>query len=181
MVDTLGFHYEAYRAVFEGIGIRLLPEEFYPHLGGKAAEAIPLFLAGRDSPISINVIHERKKRVIAGLFAKGEITVLPAAGFLMLLHGRLPIALVSSGAREGIELLLERLGWTTYFDIIITGEDTPMSKPDPMPYLLAAEKLGIAPNHIAVFEDTPAGLISAKRAGMSVFDASLNLKPTFGA
>ena len=175
MVDTLGSHYEAYRVVFESLGINLLPEEFYSNLGGKATEAIPLFLGGRQSPISIQEIHTQKKEIIADLFTNGTTRILPTAGFLPLFHGRVPLALVSSGAREGIELLLKRLGWTKYFDVIVTGEDTPKSKPDPMPYLLAAEKLGIAPNHIAAFEDTTAGLESARRAGMTVYDVGSNI------
>jgi sugar-phosphatase len=41
-------------------------------------------------------------------------------------------------------------------------------KPDPEPYLLAATRLGVAPADCLVFEDAPAGIESALRAGCTV-------------
>jgi beta-phosphoglucomutase len=174
LVDTLHLHYEAYRQVFESIGLSFSKESFYSNIGGKATETIPLFLDGRTPPITIGEIHQRKKNVIAGLFAEATLRVLPTANFLPVFVGRLPLALVSSGSRPGIEQLLGRLGWFDFFEVIVTGEDTSQSKPSPEPYLLAAKKLGIDSTHIAVFEDSVAGIESAKRAGMSVFDVSGN-------
>lgn len=176
LVDTLHLHYEAYRQVFDLIGLSLSEEQFYSNIGGKATEAIPLFLAGREAPLTVEEIHQRKKTVIAGLFRDAPLHVLPAANFLPLLAGHLPLALVSSGSRPGIEQLLGRLGWFDIFKVIVTGEDTPLSKPSPLPYLHAAKKLGIDPARIAAFEDTSAGIESAKSAGMSVFDVSGNTR-----
>jgi beta-phosphoglucomutase len=174
LVDTLHLHYEAYRQVFDFMGLTLSEEQFLSNIGGKATEAIPLFLAGRRASLAVEEIHQRKKMVVADLFLDAPLHVLPAANFLPLLAGRLPLALVSSGSRPGIEQLLNRLGWFDYFKVIVTGEDTTLSKPSPMPYLLAAEKLGLDPADIAAFEDTVAGIESAKSAGMSVFDVSAN-------
>lgn len=174
LVDTLHLHYEAYRQVFEFMDLTLSKDQFYSNIGGKATEAIPLFLAGREASLTVEEIHQRKKQVVSGLFLDAPLRVLPAAKFLPLFNGRLPLALVSSGSRPGIEQLLGRLGWFDFFDVIITGEDTAQSKPSPMPYLLAAEKLQLDPSNFAAFEDTPAGIESAKRAGMHVFDVSSN-------
>ncbi len=41
-------------------------------------------------------------------------------------------------------------------------------KPDPEPYLLAAERLGLAAADCLVFEDAPAGITSALQAGCRV-------------
>jgi len=172
LVDTLHLHYKAYRLVFESMDLTLSKHDFHSNIGGKATDAIPLFLGGRTSILSVSEIHKRKKAIIADLFINAPLTVLPTARFLPLFAGRLPLALVSSGSRPGILQLLARLGWMEYFNVIVTGEDTPKSKPNPMPYLLAAEKLGISPSHIAAFEDTDAGLISARSAGMIAFDVS---------
>ena len=174
LVDTLHLHYEAYRRVFESMEVELTENDFYENIGGKATEAIPLFLRDRPAPLTISEIHARKKEVIVELFRAAPLQVLPTARLLPIFHGTLPMALVSSGARPGILQLLERLGWADFFDVLVTGEDTPRSKPDPMPYLLAAEKLGVSPENIAAFEDTGAGLDSAKRSGMSVFDVGGN-------
>ncbi len=52
--------------------------------------------------------------------------------------------------------------------VVVATEDTPRGKPDPAPYLLAAERLGVAPEACVAFEDSRAGVLSAKAAGMRV-------------
>lgn len=174
LVDTMPLHYEAYRQVFNTLGLELSEEHFYKNIGGKASETIPLFLAGRDPGIPVMEIHHRKKQVISTLFQDAPLKVCPAARFLPIFKKILPIALVSAGSRPGIMQLLTRLGWSHYFDVIITGEDTERSKPDPMPYLLASSRLQVAPDLTAVFEDTASGLESARRAGMIAFNVCDN-------
>src|SRR5579871_1489450 len=96
LVDTLHLHYEAYRRVFETMDLSLTAEDFYLNLGGKALEAIPLFLRGRPAKWTIEEIHLRKKEAIAELFETAPLRILPAARFLPLFAGQLPTALVSS-------------------------------------------------------------------------------------
>lgn len=78
------------------------------------------------------------------------------------------LALVSSSPREEVEMVLEKFALKKYFKVIITADDITKGKPDPEPYLLASEKLGIAPENCVVFEDSLNGIASAKAAGMRV-------------
>ena len=50
-------------------------------------------------------------------------------------------------------------------DVVVFAGDTPIGKPDPAPYLLAAERLGVDPADCLVVEDAPAGLAAATAAG----------------
>lgn len=52
--------------------------------------------------------------------------------------------------------------------LLVGAEDVEHGKPDPEPYLLAAERLGLAAADCLVFEDAPAGISSALRAGCRV-------------
>ena len=52
------------------------------------------------------------------------------------------------------------------FDVEVTGDDVQFGKPAPDLFLLAAERLGVPPQSCVVFEDAPAGLEAAARAGM---------------
>lgn len=52
--------------------------------------------------------------------------------------------------------------------VIVVGEDVTNGKPDPQGFLLAARKLGFAPENCVVFEDAPAGVEAGQRAGMKV-------------
>jgi sugar-phosphatase len=51
---------------------------------------------------------------------------------------------------------------------LVTADDGKKGKPDPEPYLLGAEKIGIAISECAVFEDAPAGLMAGKSAGAAL-------------
>ena len=48
----------------------------------------------------------------------------------------------------------------------MTGTDVQRGKPDPQVFLLAAERIGVAPPHCVVIEDAPAGVAAAHAAGM---------------
>ncbi|HEX2809183.1 MAG TPA: HAD-IA family hydrolase, partial [Kineosporiaceae bacterium] len=49
--------------------------------------------------------------------------------------------------------------------VVVTASDTSIGKPDPAPYLLAADRLGVDPARCLVVEDAPAGLTAARAAG----------------
>ena len=82
-------------------------------------------------------------------------------------HGRIPFAIVSGGGRESVERSLAQLGLFDRFETLVCAEDYTRAKPNPEPYLLAAERLRIAPAHCLVFEDTQLGVDAAMAAGMS--------------
>jgi beta-phosphoglucomutase-like phosphatase (HAD superfamily) len=52
------------------------------------------------------------------------------------------------------------------FDVEVTGDEVQYGKPAPDLFLLAAKRLGVPPASCVVFEDAPAGLEAAARAGM---------------
>jgi len=82
-------------------------------------------------------------------------------------HGRIPFAVVSGSARDSVEKSLETLGILDKFDTLVCAGDYTKGKPDPEPFLLAAKRLGIAPEDCLVFEDTEMGIQSATAAGMA--------------
>lgn len=170
LVDTMPLHFEAYRRVLADAGVELSHEDFYGSIGGNARETIPLFLRGRPCRLSTEEIHLRKKQLMQTLLSENAPPVLEAAKLLPVLHGRMPLALASSGSRLGIEMILARLSWRHYFAAIVTGEDAVRGKPAPDLFLLAAEKLGVPPETCIVFEDTDAGMAAAQAAGMRAFD-----------
>jgi mannitol-1-/sugar-/sorbitol-6-phosphatase len=54
-------------------------------------------------------------------------------------------------------------------EVLVTSDQVARGKPAPDPYLLAAERLGAVPSACLVFEDAPAGIASARAAGMTVW------------
>jgi HAD superfamily hydrolase (TIGR01509 family) len=83
------------------------------------------------------------------------------------LRGRIPIAVCSNSSRDLVETALRGAGLGA-FDAIVAAEDVPHAKPAPDPYVEACRRLGVAPGRAAAVEDSPAGVASAKAAGMLV-------------
>lgn len=75
------------------------------------------------------------------------------------------LAVASSSHRDRIRLNLERTGLTGYFDEVVSGEDAACGKPDPEIFLIAAKRLGLAPEDCYVFEDSFNGVRAGHAAG----------------
>jgi HAD superfamily hydrolase (TIGR01509 family) len=82
-------------------------------------------------------------------------------------HGKIPFAVVSGSTRESVEKSLSALGILDLFDTLVCAGDYTRGKPDPEPFLLAAERLGVAPGACLVFEDAEVGIRAATAAGMA--------------
>lgn len=78
------------------------------------------------------------------------------------------MACCSSNSPHVIEASLEAMDIAGCFDYVISAEDLPRPKPDPLVYLTAAEQMGLKPEECAVYEDSAPGILAGRRAGMTV-------------
>ena len=99
---------------------------------------------------------------------RGNVKPLPGAVKLIksLKERGFNLALASSAPTENIQLILKGLDISSCFQAIVWGREVKEGKPSPQGFLLAAKKLGIAPERCIVNEDAVAGVTAAKRAGM---------------
>lgn len=81
---------------------------------------------------------------------------------------KLKIGLVTSSIFEHVEVVLSRFGIFSCFDAMVTGDEVMKGKPDPEPYLMAIEKLGVDAASCVVIEDSINGMKSARSAGAKV-------------
>ncbi|SMX38073.1 HAD family hydrolase [Maliponia aquimaris] len=80
----------------------------------------------------------------------------------------LPRAVATSSRMRGATASLRAAGIHDRFDTVVTRDCVVLAKPHPEPYLTAAARLGIAPQHCLAFEDSATGSRSAMAAGMTV-------------
>ena len=78
-----------------------------------------------------------------------------------------PISVASGGIRKTVIRTMEAINIANLFDIIITQDDVEKSKPAPDLFLLAAKRMGVAPDKCLVFEDSHLGIHAAELAGMA--------------
>ena len=94
-------------------------------------------------------------------------TVVAYPGAAELLAGPIPVAVVTSGSTALATARLRGAGLEPPA-VMITADRVAKGKPHPEPFLLGADALGVEPGRCLVLEDAPAGIESARAAGMPV-------------
>ena len=84
------------------------------------------------------------------------------------------LALVTGTRLEVVKKVLQ-VGLDDIFKVIVTGESVNKGKPDPEPYLKAVEELSARKEDCIVIENAPAGITSAKNAGLTCFAVQTSL------
>lgn len=109
-------------------------------------------------------------RQMADGFYLNKIPLKPGTGSLLtyLKMSGIKMGIGTSNARSLAEMVLKRHSIIGYFDSIRTSCEVKKGKPEPDVFLKVAEDLGVEPQECLVFEDTYAGVLAAKRAGMKV-------------
>lgn len=111
----------------------------------------------------------RSKRIELMEAFINENGVEPKPGIFALLDALkakgIPYSIATSSPRERVERYLKPLGLYDRFNVIVSGYEVPKGKPEPDIYLKAAEKIGKDPACCIAVEDSPAGILSAFRAG----------------
>lgn len=75
------------------------------------------------------------------------------------------IGIVSASPKEKLEKTVPK-GFLEKFDVVISGDDVELGKPNPDPYLVAIKNLNLNPKECVVVENAPLGIKSAKSAGI---------------
>lgn len=128
-----------------------------------------LFLA-RRLDTDVETVLKRHFSIYDELL-KTELIVFPGARHipypLKKLLG-LKLAVVSGSTLKQIKIILSQLNTLKLFDIIVSCKDTPIGKPNPAGYILAAQRLSVNPEECVVLEDATTGVVAGKKAGMKV-------------
>jgi len=113
-----------------------------------------------DSPEDLSSTHEE---LIEGVAP----TIHASVGLLKSCAEKVPVAVVSGSTHDHIVEEMERIGVMQELRLVLGSEDYAEGKPSPQPYLMAAELLGVSPENCLVVEDSTAGVVSARGAGMT--------------
>jgi len=137
-------------------------------VGGPMDHSLGYMLARAARPAPRETVARWLAEGITGLVRDHGVPMLPGARELLaeVRAAGVPCALVTSAQRDLMEAVLETTG--VVFDATVCAEDVRLGKPDPEPYLLAADRLGVHSGGCVALEDSPNGIASAEAAGCGV-------------
>ena len=170
LADTETPDYDAWRKIYEEQGLELPVQMWAQSIGtakGHSRQDWHAPLAEAAGPgYDPEAVDARRRDFYHN--AIGRLTPMP--GVLAVLDAldkaRIPCAVASNSDRDWVDRVLDITGLTSRFQAIATADEVEHPKPAPDVYLLAAERLGVPPQHCAAFEDSPRGLQAAHAAGM---------------
>ncbi len=168
LVDSEEYHWRAWRDAMAAEGVPITRDQFLETFGWRNDSIIPRWLGGTVTPERVERIGEAKEANYRSLVRSNGIAPSPGAdAWVRRLGGEGWLqAVASSAPRLNIEVVLEVLGLAGCFQAIVSAEDVHRGKPDPEVFVLAASRLGVAPDRSIVVEDARAGVEAAHRAGM---------------
>ena len=166
VADSMPLHYLAWSQALGEWGCTFSEERFYELGGVPIIEIIERL--GREQGIEMPIPQVAKRKEELYFEHLPKLQVIPEVlEHIELQQGRIPFAVVSGSTRESVEASLRTIGLLERFDLLVCAGDYAKSKPDPEPFLIAAERLGVPPETCLVFEDTQMGIDSATAAGMA--------------
>jgi HAD superfamily hydrolase (TIGR01549 family) len=156
--------YEVYAELFAEHGRPLTEEAYLDELAGNTEEEIIRRWLGRvDDALIADRIARYVERAADGRTVDDDVRAA-----VRYAADRVPIGIVSAATREEIDPVVAAAGLDGLFSIVVSSGDVTHGKPHPEPYQRAAELLDVPPADVVAFEDTEAGVASAKAAGMQV-------------
>jgi HAD superfamily hydrolase (TIGR01509 family) len=161
---------DAWEAVLTGMGRAYDHELYLSAVGRNFADTRVLFTEGHGPGFDFDAaIAEVRLRLAETVESTGFAVKPGAAGLLAALAGRgVRRAVASSTTIAGIGQRLGRAGLLDHFETLAGGDEVRLGKPAPDIFLLAAARLGVAPETCLVFEDSSYGAQGALAAGMGV-------------
>lgn len=141
------------------------------HAADNVGRGLPTTLANMRAMFGFEVDPARDAEIILDAFvaAVGDLELKRGAAELLAdARGRVGLALASSSPRRLVDAVVARFALDRALDTIVTGDDVARTKPAPDVFLLAADRLGVAPRDCVVLEDSPSGATAGRAAGAIV-------------
>lgn len=169
-------HRVAFNRAFEDLG---LPDRWEPAYYGELLHTtgglrrIDQHLAARGMPAAereqlVPQLHARKTEVFREMITQGVMQARPGVHRFLddLARDGLRLAVATTGTKAGVVPLVTGLFGADCFEVLITRDEAPTLKPDPMAYLKALDALKLPADNAIAVEDSRNGVMAAVGAAL---------------
>lgn len=166
VADSHPIHEKAWKALFLEQGLDPAEMDLGFLYAGHSRRDILSHYLGPLEPVELERLGRRKD----DLYNSAALALDPKENVVRVLCDLsgtgILCALATSAGRRRAQETLEGFGIAQYFSAVVTADDVKASKPSPEVFLLAAQKLRVAPRDCVVVEDSVAGVKAAISSGM---------------
>jgi HAD superfamily hydrolase (TIGR01509 family) len=166
LADTESLSDQAWRETLAAYGYEPTDADFRAVIGHPFPQNWDYFSARVDLGDQASFRHRLRTRFLELFDRDLELHHDAVATLRWLAEAGVPIAVASSSSHEHVDRVLARGDLTELVPVVVGADDVPRHKPDPTPYVVAAQQLGVEPARCTAVEDTPVGVAAAVGAGM---------------
>ena len=166
LIDTRMVNFRSYQAALSEEGVDITYDYFEKNCFGKGYRDYLPPLIGDDRE-KLERVHIRKIGLYKDFIDEARLNST-LVDFIKGMKDLYHMALVTTASKDNVFDELSHFELDQDFELVLTGEDIPRHKPDPQGFIMAMERLGIAPERTVIFEDSDVGIEAAKRSGASV-------------
>ena len=167
--STDRFHFDAWRAVMERVGITVGEDANSRIRGVSRMEGLNRILGDRVSDFSQEqkeeLAREKNELYITLLDKMSEKDVTPEVLDTLHCLRKKGLKMAIGSSSKNAKIVLKKIGLGDFFDAVSDGNGIQKAKPDPEVFLRAAAMIGLAPSQCLVVEDAFTGIDAAQRGG----------------
>ncbi len=180
LTDSEPAFHAAVNDILARYGTHIAMGEYQQFIGTATAEMWSKVIALKNVPAGLDAIIDAYEAPLMERLRQPRPPLDGARELIATLRERgVPIALCTASFSRWVDAILASAELTGLFDALSTADMVERSKPDPAPYVLAAQKLGFAPHECIAVEDSVSGVASALAAG--AYTVQLRATPTSAA
>ena len=172
IVDTAKYHYLAWRELAEELGFEFKESDNERLKGVSRMRSLEILLEVGGITASEEekqkMAQSKNERYVKMLDTLSKSELLEGAEQYLKKLRNEGVLIALGSASKNAPLILDKLGISELFDVIVDGNSVSRAKPDPEVFLRGVELLGLNSADCCVFEDSQAGIEAARRAGCSV-------------
>jgi len=176
LVDDEPVHFEAAKRALAERGFDLTEDEYFGALFGLSDDLFFAEFLRRHNITNKELeagLVAQKEVLYSGFIAGVDIMFPKVRELVAALEGRAIMGIVSAAPKDEIAVILEEHELLEPFSFIVSSDEITYHKPAPEPYELALRRIEsicaeLPRSRVVAIEDSPAGIRSAKAAGIKV-------------
>ena len=170
LMNNNPYHFKAWQAFYQKYHRTLSLEDYKTEISGHTSVEIFQTFFGKEMTREEIATHANEKNLLYRELYKPYIK--PIDGLIHFLNeikeANIPMNIATSGSPANVRFMFEHIPIAQYFGHVVDASEVVKGKPDPEIFLKAAQLANAEPARCVAFEDSLAGIASAKGAGMKV-------------
>jgi beta-phosphoglucomutase len=169
IVDSLPFHYKAWKIFFNENKVENFSEKLKDYKGGGTLDLMNAVYGDKYSRKKLKIMTDDKEIIFREIYKNN---VVPIMGFMemfeLIKSKNILVGIASNAIRKNVEMILSELKIYEKFDSIICGDEVKKGKPDPEMFNETVKRFNLKKEECLIFEDSVEGVLAAVNSKVDV-------------